>query len=71
MTSRDFVFWLQGFFELQDPKTLDEKKTELIKKHLHLVFKHEIDPSYGDEEHQAELDAIHNPDPLGGARINC
>ncbi len=32
----------------------------MIKKHLALVFKHEIDPSMGDEEHQKVLNKIHN-----------
>lgn len=61
MTSRDFAYWLMGFFELYGPKTIDEKETELIKRHLNLVFKHEIDPAMGDEKHQAELNKIHNP----------
>ena len=38
-------------------------KIELIKKHLALVFKHEIDPSMGNAEHQMELNNIHNPKP--------
>ena len=71
MTSRDFAYWLQGLFELADPKTLNEKQTELIKRHLNLVFIHEIDPSYSDDpEVQAKLQAIHDgttlrvgPDP--------
>lgn len=61
MTSRDFAFWLQGFFEVANPSTIGSKETELIKKHLALVFKHEIDPSMGDEKHQIELNAIHFP----------
>ena len=60
MLSRDFVYWLQGFFEISDPISIGEKETEMIKKHLALVFKHEIDPSMGDEKHQNELNAIHN-----------
>ena len=40
----------------------------MIKKHLALVFKHEIDPSMGDDKHQEELNSIHNgsnkPDPF-------
>jgi hypothetical protein len=60
MLSRDFVYWLQGFFEISEPTTIGEKETEMIKKHLALVFKHEIDPSMGDEKHQNELNAIHN-----------
>ena len=60
MTSRDFVYWLQGYFEISDPKTIEIKQTEMIKKHLALVFKHEIDPSMGDESHQQILNEIHN-----------
>lgn len=55
MRSRDFVYWLQGMFELSDLKTLDERQTELVRRHLAMVFKHEIDPSMPGEE----LDAIH------------
>lgn len=61
MTSRDFAFWLQGFFEVADPIKIGEKETQLIKKHLALVFKHEIDPSMGDEKHQQILNEIHKP----------
>lgn len=68
MTSRDFAYWLQGYFEISDPKTIDESETLMIKKHLALVFKHEIDPSMGDDKHQKELNDIHNgsnkPDPF-------
>ena len=61
MTSRDFAYWLQGFFEVANPSTIGTKETEQIKKHLALVFKHEIDPSMGGPEHQVELNQIHNP----------
>ena len=64
MTSRDFVYWLQGLFELAEPKTLNTKQTELIRKHLAMVFIHEIDPSMGDEVHQGKLNSIHNPGEL-------
>jgi hypothetical protein len=59
MTSRDFAFWLQGYFEVSNPKEIGEKETDLIKRHLALVFKHEIDPSMGDEAYQAGLNEIH------------
>ena len=59
MTSRDFCYWLQGYFEVSEPKEISEKQTQMIKKHLALVFKHEIDPSMGDEKHQEELNNIH------------
>lgn len=63
MTSRDFCYWLQGFFEINEPTEVTPKQTEQIKKHLNLVFKHEIDPSMGGPEHQAELNEIHNAKP--------
>jgi hypothetical protein len=65
MTSRDFAYWLMGFFEVAEPKTIGEKETEMIKKHLNLVFKHEIDPSMGGPEHQLELNQIHSPQLFG------
>ena len=60
MRSRDFVYWLQGLFELANPKELNAEQTAAVRTHLALVFKHEIDPSAGSAEHQAELNAIHN-----------
>lgn len=59
MKSRDFAYWLQGLLELADPKQLDERQTDLIKRHLALVFKHDIDPSMGDQAHQDKLNEIH------------
>jgi hypothetical protein len=59
MTSREFCYWLQGLFELSETKALDAKQTELVRCHLAMVFKHEIDPSYGTPEHQAELGKLH------------
>ena len=60
MTSRDFVFWLQGFYELTDPTTLNAQQTDLIKRHLALVFVHDIDPTMGNAEQQEKLNSIHN-----------
>jgi hypothetical protein len=59
MTSRDFCFWLQGYFELSDDKELSEHQIDLIKSHLDMVFVHEIDPSFP-EEQQNELNNLHN-----------
>lgn len=58
MTSRDFCFWLQGYFEVGNPKELSQQQTEMIKRHLSLVFKHEIDPSMPDPT--GELQQIHD-----------
>jgi|SRR5271157_2118245 len=64
MDSVDFCYWLQGLFELQSPKKLNAKQTELIRRHLALVFKHDIDMQYGDQAHQQVLNEIHNPPTL-------
>lgn len=71
MTSRDFCFWLQGYFEIgnRQAQGLDIDQVEIVKRHLALVFKHEIDPSAGPPEHQAALDVIHVGDknPTGAS----
>lgn len=64
MKSVEFCYWLQGLFELGKPETLNAEQTELIKKHLAMVFVHEIDPSYPDKQ-KPVLNHLHNPsDPL-------
>jgi len=63
MTSRDFCYWLQGWFEIQNPKNVSTEVLEMIKAHLNLVFKHEIDPSINKQhtpEEINELNQIHN-----------
>jgi hypothetical protein len=51
MTSKDFVYWLQGFFELSEPnKALTPEQIQIIRNHLKLVFLYEIDPSYSDNK---------------------
>lgn len=77
MTSRDFVFWLQGYFEISMATAkedgantfpqLDREQIENIQKHLNLIFKHEIDPSFGGEEEQSKLNSIHGND----AKVRC
>ena len=62
MTSRDFCYWLQGFFELTNPQALSLRETTMIKQHLALVFKHEIDPSMPDP--LGALQAIHDGKPI-------
>lgn len=74
MTSRDFCYWLQGFFEVSKTKEVNAEQTELIKKHLNMVFAHEIDPSFGGPEKQEILDKIHNgplPSMTGDRRLKC
>lgn len=82
MTSRDFCFWLQGFFEIAEEGreaqpvaanvthtpavTLTDAQVRVIRRHLTLVFKHEIDPSMPDPT--GEMQAIHDGSalPSGG-----
>jgi len=50
MSSRDFCYWLQGWFELN--ATIDHRAgasaetLDVIRNHLSLVFIHEIDPQH-------------------------
>ncbi len=50
MRSRDFVFWLQGLFEVGNPTALNEQQVAVIKQHLGLVFAH--DPEMRAPVHQ-------------------
>lgn len=75
MTSRDFCYWLQGFLEVAKPTTLTRKQVDEIKKHLALVFIHEIDPSAGGPKEQAVLNEAHGGSSGGasggGALYRC
>jgi hypothetical protein len=76
MTSRDFCYWLQGFFELTGATTgMDSNQTNTVRNHLALVFKHEIDPSMGGPDKQAELNKMHpkigGVDPVTGLVVRC
>lgn len=59
MTSRDFVYWLQGFFEISSATSIGDEEVSIIRKHLNMVFIHEIDPSHGDKAHQEKLAKAH------------
>lgn len=44
MKSRDFCYWLQGYFELSSEREameLDARQVDLVKRHLDMVFVHE------------------------------
>lgn len=75
MTSRDFAYWLQGFFEVSGATEITADQTAAIKAHLNLVFKHEIDPSAGSAAHQSELNKIHgggsSSSGPGGLVLRC
>lgn len=64
MTSREFAYWLQGYFEISGGSgDLRFDQVELIQKHLAMVFIHEIDPSYPKEQ-QTELNKAHFTQPM-------
>lgn len=49
MDSTNFAYWLKGFFEMTDAKTLSPNQVLMIKEHLKLVFDQktpQIDPNY-------------------------
>jgi len=47
MTSRDFCFWLHGYFEISGKSDISIDQVDMVKRHLALVFKHDIDQSLG------------------------
>lgn len=62
MKSRDFCYWLQGYFEIDNTgEDLDSHKVEIIQRHLNMVFEHEIDPSFPDIK---KLRKIHNTNDI-------
>lgn len=73
MTSRDFCYWLQGFFEIASDAVPTAAQAECIKRHLALVFKHEIDPTFGGADKQKALDKIHSALTQGqpGSLMRC
>lgn len=58
MKSTEFCYWLQGCFELANPTNgLSAAQVETLRRHLDMVFFHEIDKSYPNQE---KLNEIHN-----------
>lgn len=41
MNPNEFVYWLQGYFELTNSNTLTEEQVTIIKDHLRIVFNRE------------------------------
>jgi hypothetical protein len=56
-----FIHWLKGFLDGANHNSLTPELTDKVKKELHSIFKHVIDPSYtNDPKKQNEMNAIHN-----------
>lgn len=70
MTSRDFCYWLQGYFELSGTggqPLMAGNQLEQVKAHLAMVFKHETDPSMGPPQKQEYLSQLHGDGGFGGS----
>ena len=80
MTARDFCYWLQGYFEVSQASSrnaprLSSDQIDTIRRHLALVFAHDIDPKAGGPDVQKKLDSIHPPNghasPYDGADVQA
>lgn len=84
MKAEEFCYFLQGLFEVAGMKSCNEEQWETIRRHLALVFIHDIDPKAGDAAHQQKLNEAHSPTqvktppfhqphdfPSGGPLIRC
>ena len=41
MSPENFIYWLQGFLEIQNPQNITETQVQIIKDHIALVLKKE------------------------------
>ena len=68
MKAFEFCYWLQGLFELSEVKSLDERQTEIVRRHLALVFFHDLDRKEPDSEaSQAVHDGKHFPSSVASS----
>lgn len=78
MTSRDFCYWLQGYFEMAGVRpdvgcTLTNEQVKTVQRHLSLVFVRELDKEAPPAE-QEKLNKIHHGTAwpqLADARPRC
>jgi hypothetical protein len=59
MMTRDFCYWLQGFFEINGTNVVTPQQIDIIKNHLNLCFEHDIDNQYP-EKKKTELMDVHD-----------
>lgn len=67
MSPENFVYWLQGFIELNNPVSINEEQTQQIKDHLKLVFDKKTPISKID----ASFDFLPTDGILPGIVVNC
>lgn len=44
MNERDFVYWLQGFFEISGSEKLTEQQVQIIKDHIKVCIEKQNNP---------------------------
>lgn len=85
MTHRDFVYWLQGFFEITEHNlappitpetvTVTPAQAKLIERHLELVFAHDAYLEEQEKKAQPRYPFIEEPTYCSGIeseiKINC
>lgn len=73
MTARDFCYWLQGYFEIRGENwdEMSPERVNIIKKHLAVVFAHDIDPKAGGPAEQAKLNALRDDTKSPIVRPRC
>ena len=71
MNTIDFCFWLQGYFEIHGKDEISAKQAEIIKNHLNLVFKHEIDPLREEQTTTPATVLNHTHSPKNDKLVRC
>lgn len=59
MSPQNFAYWLQGFFEISDAKTMSKEQVEIVRNHLDMCFVHVAgnDSKTADKVKRAETDS--------------
>ena len=71
MRASEFCYWLQGLFELDNPQELNERQTTIIKRHLALVFLHDLDPKQLADKLQQTHDGNQSAMLSGDGLMRC
>ena len=62
MSTESFCYWLMGCLEMGGGDSgLSAAQVATVRRHLDMVFAHDIDPKAGGPEVQDHLDYLHGP----------
>ncbi len=59
MSPEQFCYWLGGYFEISDSKSLSPNQVQIIKAHLDLVFE-KVTPNRSDNSSVYGIEALKN-----------